>query len=82
MGMPEELVVLIDQQAKLGFITRSEYIRRAVISRLKKEGLVAPLSDGDIHKVAEWARRRRLSRALARTNLKDLRENDEFHPWT
>lgn len=38
LSMPKELVDLIDNQAKLFYATRSEYIKQAVMSRLKADG--------------------------------------------
>lgn len=36
--MPKELVDLIDNQAKLFYATRSEYIKQAIMARLKADG--------------------------------------------
>jgi Arc/MetJ-type ribon-helix-helix transcriptional regulator len=37
LSLPKELVFLIDRQAKLRYSTRSEYIKHAIITRLKSE---------------------------------------------
>lgn len=37
ISLPQELVRLIDKQAEQEFASRSEYIRRAVVSQLRTE---------------------------------------------
>ncbi|MGO1594510.1 MAG: ribbon-helix-helix domain-containing protein [Ancrocorticia sp.] len=37
ISLPQELVLLIDKQAERDFASRSEYIRRAVVSQLRAE---------------------------------------------
>lgn len=38
LSLPPELVKVIDVQAKLHYTTRSEYIKTAIINRLKTDG--------------------------------------------
>jgi metal-responsive CopG/Arc/MetJ family transcriptional regulator len=38
LSMPSELFKVMEEQAKLNYTTRSEYIKAAVIARLKLEG--------------------------------------------
>lgn len=37
ISLPEELLSIIDHQAKLYFTNRSEYVKAAIITRLKAE---------------------------------------------
>lgn len=39
LSLPAELVALIDNEAKLNYETRSEYIKRATLQRLKADGI-------------------------------------------
>lgn len=39
LSLPSGLIKVVDEQAKLQYSTRSEYIKRALITRLKVEGV-------------------------------------------
>lgn len=40
ISLPEELLKIIDWQAKLNYATRSEYVKSAILARLKSEGAI------------------------------------------
>ncbi len=44
ISLPTELVILIDARAKQVYATRSEYIKHAIMARLKSEGVVGDAS--------------------------------------
>lgn len=39
---PEPLTVLLDQAAGRSFTTKSEYVRQAIVDRLRADGIVRP----------------------------------------
>ena len=38
IAVPIELLKILDQQVKLHFTNRNEYVKRAILAQLKKEG--------------------------------------------
>ena len=44
LSLPPELVKIIDEQAKREYCTRSDYIKRAVIDKLKQNNALDPES--------------------------------------
>lgn len=73
LSLPEELVVLIDTQARLGYETRSAYIKSAILDRLKKSGVMDAESIQNPDKIYNAFRRKRLASYLA--NLKISNED-------
>lgn len=71
LSLPIELVKYIDLQAKLGYESRSSYIKQAVISRLKKEGVFKEAAIQDPAETYRLLRRQRLKKFLAEYKLED-----------
>ena len=40
LSLPQELISLINNQAKLNYMSRNEYIKQAIVTRLKLEGIL------------------------------------------
>ncbi len=75
MTMPKKLVALIDQEAQVRFMSRSEYIRRCVLKQLKKDGALATSNDS-VEGVVRRERITRLKKAaleMSKNQTEDLR---------
>jgi len=71
--LPEDLVRRADEQAALEYMSRSEYIRSALINKLRiDEAAAAP----DAEDIIRSHRRKAM-----RTYLKDAMEDPEFDPY-
>jgi len=46
ISVPEELLAIIDQQVRLSFTNRNEYVKAAILTRLKTEGALGGCADG------------------------------------
>lgn len=73
LSLPAELLVIIDDAAKLNYETRSEYIKRAIISRLKEEGVQGTLRP----KSPEELRREQLKNFLAKYNEDEFTDDQD-----
>lgn len=64
ISLPEDIIKRADAQAELEYMTRSEYIRHAIIQKLRlDEAATAP----DIEEVVQNHRRKKLQASLHET---------------
>ena len=72
ISLDPELLALIDAQAKSQYATRSEYIKRAILTQLKSEGRESNLASSP--EVIANARRNQLRNFLETTPYNSLDE--------
>jgi Arc/MetJ-type ribon-helix-helix transcriptional regulator len=65
LSLPQELVKIIDHQATLHFSSRSEYIKTAIISRLRSEGIEHSLSP--LYRSADELQQAKLKKFIDKT---------------
>ena len=73
VSLPPELVELLDAQAKREFVSRNEYVKAAVVSRLKAEGALDPLL---AKRTAEQYQRDKLKAFVSQFNFEELEDAD------
>lgn len=74
--MPSELFKVMEEQAKLNYTTRSEYIKGAVIARLKSEGAFSETLKRTFQ-TAEEANKAKLKEFLKDYELNGLYDDSE-----
>lgn len=75
ISVPEELLAIIDQQVRLSFTNRNEYVKAAILTRLKTEGALGGVQTGHIPTLEELKKRRLrefLSTHTAKSTWDDL----------
>lgn len=75
LSLPEDLVEIIDRQSKLCFMSRSAYIKQAVVKYLNKNGALDTLGILEPEKTYEALRRKKLGDYLATLRPSDFKED-------
>jgi metal-responsive CopG/Arc/MetJ family transcriptional regulator len=74
ISLPSELIKHVDAQAKLNYASRSEYIKRALIARLKSEGVLLD-STMPAYQTFEESRKARLTAFYTSFDFDSLEED-------
>lgn len=81
VSLPQELLEIIDRQAKLNYTNRSEYVKGALLTRLKAEGALDEYGKLTPPQTLEQAQKAQLEQFLKEYNEGAYTDDQEDDSW-